>query len=606
MDSNGGIVMKTTSIFAALCMTGLVACGSGPDTAEGDVTLSLQRLQDGNLEYCDADGECYTLPYDGDCAVIEIEINTATGTSCERCIMPDGSVIDNGCSDVTVGCTVVTIPDPDCVVCAYYNGAVIFSTCIAEEPQCTSDDDCRSSDDARPGYCLDGQCVYEPGCTGNGDCPPGFVCEMWNDTANQLGTCVPRPMGCEGDADCPSGMQCLLICTDNDCPDGSTDCPPPYCEGVCVEDRPSCDDISCRQGEHCEMRDTPCFAEPCSPVPVCVPDAIDCDTSHALCLMMQPMCAPGLVISVIGSCYGPCVEPGLCAPMRCDHENWCPAGFVCEAVDCTPGMDCIGGGMCVPEPLQPSCDEIECPIGEHCELQDVWCFTTPCPPMPVCVPNGVDCDTRHVLCEMMPPVCPPGLVNSVNGACYGPCVEPEACEPIYCADDYACPYGFACELTGVGPDDWDGLYAGVCVPRPPVPPTCDDIECPEGEHCEMEPVWCITEPCLPVLACVPDKVDCDLSHAICDLIPPICPEGLVLSVIGACYGPCVEPEACEPRECIVSGCSGQVCAEEEIMTTCEWLPEYACFADAACERQDNGYCGWTMTDELAGCLREND
>lgn len=54
--------------------------------------------------------------------------------------------------------------------------------------------------------------------------------------------------------------------------------------------------------------------------------------------------------------------------------------------------------------------------------------------------------------------------------------------------------------------------------------------------------------------------------------------------------------------CIVTGCSGQVCAEEEVITTCEFRPEYACYKDAVCERQANGECGWTETEKLRRCL----
>lgn len=54
--------------------------------------------------------------------------------------------------------------------------------------------------------------------------------------------------------------------------------------------------------------------------------------------------------------------------------------------------------------------------------------------------------------------------------------------------------------------------------------------------------------------------------------------------------------------CVVTGCSGQVCAEEDVFTTCEWLPQYACYDTATCERQAGGECGWTETPELDACL----
>ncbi len=54
--------------------------------------------------------------------------------------------------------------------------------------------------------------------------------------------------------------------------------------------------------------------------------------------------------------------------------------------------------------------------------------------------------------------------------------------------------------------------------------------------------------------------------------------------------------------CVVSGCSGQVCASEPLFSTCEWRPEYGCFATATCAPQAGGGCGWVVTDELRACL----
>ena len=55
-------------------------------------------------------------------------------------------------------------------------------------------------------------------------------------------------------------------------------------------------------------------------------------------------------------------------------------------------------------------------------------------------------------------------------------------------------------------------------------------------------------------------------------------------------------------ECKITGCSGQICTEEEVITTCEFLSEYACYKTAKCERQEDGKCGWTPTEELVACL----
>ncbi len=59
------------------------------------------------------------------------------------------------------------------------------------------------------------------------------------------------------------------------------------------------------------------------------------------------------------------------------------------------------------------------------------------------------------------------------------------------------------------------------------------------------------------------------------------------------------------KPCFKTGCSGQVCADEEVVTTCEWRAEYECYKTAKCERQSNGKCGFTETPELRRCLRRN-
>ncbi len=56
--------------------------------------------------------------------------------------------------------------------------------------------------------------------------------------------------------------------------------------------------------------------------------------------------------------------------------------------------------------------------------------------------------------------------------------------------------------------------------------------------------------------------------------------------------------------CKVGGCSGQVCSDRsDIITTCEWIPEYACYRSARCEPQADGVCAWTQTPELVACIQ---
>lgn len=60
------------------------------------------------------------------------------------------------------------------------------------------------------------------------------------------------------------------------------------------------------------------------------------------------------------------------------------------------------------------------------------------------------------------------------------------------------------------------------------------------------------------------------------------------------------------KPCVVTGCSGQICSDEEVITTCEYRAEYACYKTARCERQPNGKCGWKETQQLQECLAKFD
>ncbi len=83
---------------------------------------------------------------------------------------------------------------------------------------------------------------------------------------------------------------------------------------------------------------------------------------------------------------------------------------------------------------------------------------------------------------------------------------------------------------------------------------------------------------------------------------------LLIVVMAACGGGKSSPPATTPGPatgaCEKAGCSGTVCAEPEkqVMTTCEYKAEYACYQSAACERQTDGQCGWTQSADLVACL----
>jgi len=62
------------------------------------------------------------------------------------------------------------------------------------------------------------------------------------------------------------------------------------------------------------------------------------------------------------------------------------------------------------------------------------------------------------------------------------------------------------------------------------------------------------------------------------------------------------PDRGSMKPCIKTGCSSQICADHNVVSTCEFRPEYACYQKATCERQANGNCGFTKTPELTECL----
>lgn len=59
--------------------------------------------------------------------------------------------------------------------------------------------------------------------------------------------------------------------------------------------------------------------------------------------------------------------------------------------------------------------------------------------------------------------------------------------------------------------------------------------------------------------------------------------------------------------CQIGGCSAEVCGEasdEPIVSNCIYRPEFACYKAATCEKQSDGKCGWTQTEDLNRCLSD--
>jgi hypothetical protein len=147
-------------------------------------------------------------------------------------------------------------------------------------------------------------------------------------------------------------------------------------------------------------------------------------------------------------------------------------------------------------------------------------------------------------------------------------------------------------------------------------PTCDNVECQEGTHCELVEVQCVRAPCYPVPECVPDVNACAVVRCASGTHCEVGPDGNASCVpdtnpcAAVLCGPGTTCEAqpdgsarCVPlAPCRKTGCSSHVCSDQDVITTCEFRPEYACYQQATCERQPDGQCGFTPTPELAACL----
>ncbi len=138
----------------------------------------------------------------------------------------------------------------------------------------------------------------------------------------------------------------------------------------------------------------------------------------------------------------------------------------------------------------------------------------------------------------------------------------------------------------------DGECDSFCLDADPDCGGCIRTGC-SGELCNDEPLTSTCE-ARPEYACYD-------THGACERQA----DGLCGWTETPELSACLDDPSPEPGECRRTGCSGQICADEDIATTCEVLPGDACYADhGICGRQDDGECGWMETAELEACLAD--
>ncbi len=469
--------------------------------------------------------------------------------------------------------------DSDCA-CEPCLGA---GTCVAKQPpvgECTYDDQCGPGERCNaaevclpgpgsggggggaemPAICW-GECVpdtNEPECYVSSDCGVGYLCDTScggdgqkmippSDGGDGIvacpGQCVPDPNAntCSSDFDCKEGYTCAWV----SCfaMPGEDPAPPP-CPGMCVPAQPTGEctsDLECGPDQFCAFY--ACTDCAC-------PDNEPCD------------CEAG--------CWGYCKAKD--PVVVCLEDGDCPKGSSCQCVYDPTCVECDGClNQCVPDAPMGCTSDDQCADGEICVigLCPPCLPDEPCPPCTgSCQPDwsGGQCNTdadcaEGSSCQCMPdPNCPACAV------CVFQCV-PDA--PQGCTSDAECGDGAFCDMSACGawfipcdPATGCGGCEGVCTPKE-TPKACTwNGECAPGQKCEF------TEPCTDD---------------------------------GICHGQCVDTQ---PGECVVSGCSGEICAAEAMDSPCVYQAWYECLQYAQCGTTADGSCGWVGDELFEQCMIE--
>jgi len=140
----------------------------------------------------------------------------------------------------------------------------------------------------------------------------------------------------------------------------------------------------------------------------------------------------------------------------------------------------------------------------------------------------------------------------------------------------------------------------------------NNAECDDGDKCTKD--TCVNGKCVyePLVGCGWCETDADGDgyYSFCN--PGDCDDSNAAIFPGAqevcddldndCDGQ-VDEGCPDSNKCKKTGCSGQICADHDVYTTCEWMDWYACFQSAECGPfGPNGECAWKWDDESEACF----
>ena len=295
---------------------------------------------------------------------------------------------------------------------------------------------------------------------------------------------------------------------------------------------------------------------------------------------------------------------------------------------CTTDADCVDGGVC--DPATNECVEClldaDCPLGKKCDGEtnqcvgcladadcagDLVCDST----LDLCVEclddadcgDGGQCDEAMNVCiECVDDAdCAYPDANCAFSVCIdGECVTGAVPDGLPCSDGDPCTLDDQCE----GGECVGGVTDPDCVPT-----GCegdpDGTPCDDGDDCTLDD-FCLAGVCVggaldPSCAeqdldgdgFTPAEGDCDDTDA--DVNPAaaeVCGDNKDNDCNGTIDDDC-------GLDCFPTGCSGEICASEEMDSFCVWLPEYECLKFSVCGNfGPGGGCAWLKTDAYLECL----